>query len=450
MKIWFLTLGLVFGEINLIAQTSDTLSYPDVGKPMPELTIRNIKYFPKKEAHISDFKGKWLLLDFWNIQCEACIVSFPYVNEIQKKLGDRVQVMLVGIQDEGRYIEPMYTKFHDRLHLGMPCAFDSVLANRLDIYIAPHSILIDDKGIVQCITISFNLQDIQGFLDGNPPVLPQSYRRMHDTTDGTTEQYGFDHGKPFLINGNGGNDSDFLFRSVLSRWNRNLHRQVIPSSISQDIGSGKFQVLGAPLEWLYNYAYFGHSNWSFFDTGQYGKEYVHPQLEMKDSSKFKFSYKYSKNIYSYSLIMPASACTEQSMKKALQRDLETYFGFESGIETRNFPCWKLLARKGVKEKLSTRGKASYYKQLAFNAGFTAGNFPMQELINWIKSNQQEKIIIDETGITGNIDISLDCIPSDFDDLQNALRENGLDLVRSEIPMRVVLIRDKKDSISWMK
>lgn len=450
MKICLLIGAFSISTLGSLGQSVDTLSYPEVGKPMPQLTIRNIKYYSKKDANINEFEGKWLLLDFWNIQCSACIASFPYTNEIQKKLGDRVQVILVGIQDEDARIEPMYTKFHDRLHLVMPCAFDSVLANRLDIYIAPHSILIDDKGIVQCITSSFNVEDIQGFLAGKPPVLPKSYRRMNDTTPVMGEHYDFNASKPLLLNGNGGNDSVFLFRSVLSGWDRNLHRQYIPSRITEDIAGGKFQVLGAPLEWLYNFAYFGHSDWSYFDTLLYGRDYMHPVLEVSDSSRFKYSYKYSRNIYSYSLIMPAGDCTEQSIKRALQRDLETYFGFESAIETRNCPCWTLIAKKEAKSKLSTKTNVPFYKELAFRTSFTAGNYPMRNLVNWIRSNQEDKVILDETGISNNIDITMDCIPTNIDDLQNALHANGLELVRSEKPMRVVVIRDKRDSLSSMK
>jgi len=442
MKILFLTVALIICKIGLIAQTSDPFSYPEVGKPMPELTIHNIKYFFTKEARITDFRGKWLLLDFWDIHCGACIASFPYVNEIQKKLGDSVQVILVGIQDDKGLIEPLYAKYREKQHLLMPCAFDSVLANRLDIGFVPHSILIDDRGNVRCITPSLNVADIRGYLTGYPPALPASYRWMHAPKDLKKEHYDFDSEQPFLMNGNGGRDSAFLFRSILSTWDRNLQQQYTPPDFSKCISDGRFQVLGAPLEWLYNYAYFGQSDWYYQDTVQYGRDYPHPVLEIKDSSKFRFSRKYGRNMFSYSLIMPQSQCTERSMKRAIQRDLETYFGFESLIETRNCPCWKLIADKGAREKLRTKGEAPFSRQLIYGASFTAGNYPFRQLINWIRSRQYDKVIIDETDITDNIDITMDCIPTDLNDLQIALRSYGLELVPSTMPMRVVVIRDK--------
>jgi len=446
MKKLVLFLGFLVLIECLFGQTPDILSYPEVGKPMPDITIRNISYYPKKEASLKDFKGKWLLLDFWNIHCGACVASFPHVNVIQQKLADKIQIMLIGIQDEGGQIAPFYKKIKERQHLIMPCAFDSVLANRLDIYVAPHSILIDDKGIVQCITSSFSVLDIQGFLDGKAPILPKSYRRMHEDIYVKDEHYDFDSEQPFLVKGNGGEDTGFLFRSILSLWDHNLHRQYI-SEMGQDIRSGRFQVLGVPLEWLFNYAYFGRSDWGFIDTAFYGKYYVHPILEISDSSKFKYSFKYSRNIYSYSLIMPPEKCTIQSIKKALQRDLETYFGFQSRIEIRNCPCWKLVANKGAKEKLMTKGGAAYYKQLVFHASFVARNYPFKKLVDWIKSNQQDEIILDETDILGNVDISMDCIPTDMEDLKKSLHVNGLDLILSERPMYALVIRDEKEQIT---
>ena len=56
---------------------------------------------------------------------------------------------------------------------------------------------------------------------------------------------------------------------------------------------------------------------------QYGKFYPYPILEIKDSSKFNFSYKYSKNIYSYRLSLePDHIRTQGFMQAAMQRDLE--------------------------------------------------------------------------------------------------------------------------------
>jgi len=440
-----LFLGSMAWLSGICGQPSDPHSYPEVGQPMPDLTIRNIQYFPKKEASLREFRGKWLLLDFWDVHCGACVASFPVTNDIQTKLGDKVQVMLVGVQDEENKIQPLYAKFREKHHLVMPCAFDSMLTNRLDIGAVPHLVLIDDKGVVQCITSIMNAADIQGFLDGKPPVLPRSYRRAHDDNpemaDGPAK---YDFQKPFLVYGNGGRDTDYLFRSVLSAWSREKNEQFISNGgISDGPDKGVFQVLGAPLEWLFNYAYLGTYEVENSDTARYGKYCDKPILKIQDPSRFKFSFKTSSNLFSYSLTVPPSSATKELMEKAMQRDLETYFGYSAALEDQKCTYWKLVAKKDAKEGIHSKGGPGRMEGSAA-AGYNVQNYPFVELIKWLRLYNNGKIFLDETGIAPKerVDLNLDCIPSDLEEVAKSLQAYGLDLVKTEKFMKVVVIRDK--------
>jgi hypothetical protein len=51
--------------------------------------------------------------------------------------------------------------------------------------------------------------------------------------------------------------------------------------------------------------------------------------------------------------------------------------------------------------------------------------------------------VDETGIIGNIDISMNYLMSDFDEANKALNYNGLYLVRGLKEMKVLVIRDSR-------
>jgi len=430
--------------VTLIARTQEpnSLAYPEEGKPMPECLIQHIKYYPVRQAQLADFLGKWLLLDFWNVNCGACVLSFPRINEIQQQLGDRVQVMMVGIQDKQNRIQPMYAKFKEREHLVMPCAFDSALATRFDIYTAPHSILIDDRGIVRCVTTSFNVDDIRAFLRGHPPVMPKTYRRMNDDAPVVGTRYTFDANKPYLVNSNGGQETAFIFRSIFSAWSGAMQDVYFPSSISQDLLKGQFQVLGTPLEWLFNFEHFGRGIWNFEDTIFY-KVYNHAILEVHDSSKFKYSYKYNRNLYAYSLVFPKEMATESYVRSVLKKDLSAYWGLESTIETRDCAVWVLKASDLARQTLKTRGGPEQQNQIISHASFMARDSPFSKLLAWIRINQSDKIIFDDTGITGNIDITMDCIPTDIDDLISGLRKNGIELIKTTKPMRVVVIKDAK-------
>jgi hypothetical protein len=110
------------------------------------------------------------------------------------------------------------------------------------------------------------------------------------------------------------------------------------------------------------------------------------------------------------------------------------------IQTRILPCWKLVATKTARERLSTKGELQQYN--GDHAGFTLTNAPVKRLLKIIWGyHQLEPPFIDETGITGNIDITMDALMTNLDDIRNCLQKNGLSLVRSTMKMKVIVIRD---------
>src|SRR6185437_13958510 len=94
-----------------------------------------------------------------------------------------------------------------------------------------------------------------------------------------------DSKKPLLINGNGGNDTIFLFRSVLAKWNGILG--LSQRFISTEYYKARVQVIGQPLESLYVLAY-GDTLFSDPDLrgSSYGKLWPQPIIDVKDSDAF--------------------------------------------------------------------------------------------------------------------------------------------------------------------
>lgn len=320
--------------------------YPEVGKPCPDAALTDIRYFNKKKARIKDFRGKWLILDFWNRTCGACIASFPHMSELQKELGDKVQVMMVAIQDPDKQVDQIYSKYRAKQKLLMPCDFDSALANRFDILTTPYSILIDDKGFVRAITTTIHTKEMKAFLAGENPTLTKVYRMHEDepNTESVNKVTAFDPARPLMINGNGAADTNFLYRSVLSAWAPNTRFRPIVSVEAgmRELGGKGFQALGVRLTDLFFYAYLGLSGPSdrvaFHDK---------PVLEVKDTTLFAAE---TKNRFCYALNL-ASKTDIGRVLEIMQGELKNYFGYEASIETRRLPCLKLVAQPGAAEKL---------------------------------------------------------------------------------------------------
>jgi len=437
----------LFG-IGLVHATGDTL-YPEVGKRCPEFLLKNVTYYNKKEVTLADFKGKWLVLDFWNKYCSSCIASFPKVNAMQKEFGDNVQFMLVGIQDAEGKIRPMYEHLKEKLNLRLACAFDSTLSDHWGIITTPHILVIDDKGIVQARTFKVDSADIQKFLKGEHPVLsvvPFAAERKGVGVANIGEQrIPFNNRKPYMVEGNGSNtDSDFLFRSVLTKWNQAYQSTDNPMlvdirSVDPSYPKGMFQAIGASLEQLYLDAYFGRCFWLIEDTTFYGKYSKKINLQVADSSLFQFKPN-GENVFCYSLILPPERGTRENLQKAMQRDLETYFGFDVSIETQKIPSWRLIATEGAIAKLSTKGSPQSIEEIIPRVSLKFSNVPMRSLVRYLTQFSQD-VIIDDTGITQNIDITTDC--TDFNNMKAFLPKYGLKLISSEKEMKVIVIRDAK-------
>lgn len=55
-------------------------------------------------------KGKVVVLDFWASWCQPCAESFPIMDELQKKYGDRVVFIAVNVDDKVAKMEAFLKK----------------------------------------------------------------------------------------------------------------------------------------------------------------------------------------------------------------------------------------------------------------------------------------------------------------------------------------------------
>ena len=56
----------------------------------PNFTLKDLN---GKDVSLSDFKGKWVILDFWGSWCPWCIKGFPELKEAYEKYGERLEII---------------------------------------------------------------------------------------------------------------------------------------------------------------------------------------------------------------------------------------------------------------------------------------------------------------------------------------------------------------------
>ena len=50
--------------------------------------------------HLSDYKGKYIILDFWSRYCGPCLDAFPLLKEIAEKYKEKVVVISLSVDPE--------------------------------------------------------------------------------------------------------------------------------------------------------------------------------------------------------------------------------------------------------------------------------------------------------------------------------------------------------------
>lgn len=434
------------------AQPDQESNYPKIGKPCPEFVLKDVQYFAKKQVSLNDFQGKPLILDFFAVGCTSCFTSFPKINELQHQFNDKLQIILVG--KEHRFIRSSYERFREKYELKLPVVYDTIVFNQFKISGVPHVVWIDKNGIVKAVTSSsdVNKKNLELFIDG------KDFQFEDYSYDASKDRWSkFDYTKGFLINGNGGNDEYFIQRSLLAKWEKGMPA-FVATNIDRYVSAGlDLQVLGLPLTDLYRLAYFGEpSDWFTWDTLLYAKYHYSPILEVKDPAVFKPDKWADAEKFSYSQILPPEKRTATHMMEVMQRDLKNFFGYDVSIETRKMPYLKLVATDEAKIKLKTRGGKTDASNSVAGVNFT--NVPVSgtivkdggylvTLVHVISYNaylvSKDLPLIDETGIKGNIDISFEAVMTDWEDIKKALQKQGLDLVKGEKDMKVIVIRDAK-------
>jgi thiol-disulfide isomerase/thioredoxin len=441
-------------SILFLAQATAKESHPEIGKPVPDFTLENIGNYKKRRMTSEDFKGRFVILDFWSKTCVSCIQSFPKLNAIHKKFKDQIDLILVGTDEEG--IEGIFTTSKERLELDFAFTFNMPLYKSFVTIGVPHLVWIDDKGIIKAISSGRDLTtaNIEAFLRNEDFTFSD---QSHAKVESNKKDY--NRSKPFLVNRNGGEEYESIFRY------RSLITEYIPgtplidwpdiylfrrrrASVGIPDGNRSIYETCASLKELYRMAYTGYVQWSYKDS-IYSNVHGRIIFELSDSSLFNADRQNLTGLYWYSLVMPLEKATPAYVMERMQNDLRAYFGYYAKLETRRFPYLRVVASEKVKKLKTKGGKQELQSDYSM---FKATNIPLDLFFrdmfnfhnfhNYWDPNGAVPVIINEAGISENVDIDVKVISANWQDLVRVLNDLGFSLVRAEKDFKVLVISDK--------
>jgi len=109
----------------------------------PDFTVQD----SDRTVALRDFRGKVVILNFWATWCPPCIQEMPSLTTMQARLGDRVNVLAVSVDDDAE----AYNRFLREHNIGLLTVRDPERkTNRLygtDKF--PETYIIDRQGVLR-------------------------------------------------------------------------------------------------------------------------------------------------------------------------------------------------------------------------------------------------------------------------------------------------------------
>jgi cytochrome c biogenesis protein CcmG/thiol:disulfide interchange protein DsbE len=111
----------------------------------------------KTEIKLAEYRGKAVYIDFWASWCEPCRKSFPWMNEIQAKYGNKLKVIAINLDQDRAEAD----KFLKQNQPKFAIAFDPAgkTAEAYKVKAVPSSYLIDSQGKIVSSHAGFRSQD---------------------------------------------------------------------------------------------------------------------------------------------------------------------------------------------------------------------------------------------------------------------------------------------------
>ncbi|MFT3824402.1 MAG: TlpA disulfide reductase family protein [Chitinophagaceae bacterium] len=315
----------VYPKIQLLQTDIKQLAIGDI---VPDIVFQNLHNYKTITAKVSDFKGKILILDFWATWCGSCVAAIPQLESLQKDFLDKIQIILVN-SSEGKDTEASLISFFKKRTQNTPSTYPlPYLLEDIDIHklfprrFIPHYAWIKDNRLI-ALTDSKELtkDNLENAINNKSLQI----RMKKDELD-------FSVDAPFLVNNNGGNDSMFLYRSIISGY---------IDGIGSITGNNGLPSKGANRLFFYNTSIANILQFGYYDELPENKNLWLFEGSKEDSSllKTKIINKENeyKNLYCYELIIPTSPV--QKIREYVKADINKFFNLEVHPSVKKINCY---------------------------------------------------------------------------------------------------------------
>ena len=412
-----------------VYQNKEAIQEIHIGDKLPDfLLTKLINSKEKSKSLLSLTRNKLLIIDFFATWCVPCVRALPTLDKVQKMYREQLNVLAVT-NEPNATVKNFLIKNNTVNGVGLTIVTEDTHMQKMFPHIeVPHEVWVDRNGIVKAITSGEALteKNVSDFINGHLKELPVKKDMMD-----------FDTSLPLFVNGNGGDGNVFLSRSVLTT---SIKGADSPMKIELDSNRDvkRILVVNHSALQILNMAY---SQLQFMENS---KRLV---LETRDSTKIRTieqmsdQDEYYKYCYCYEYIALRPEKFNVVFKHMLE-DVNRYFSIYGSIVKRAIPCWVLVRTKPDDSLLRSSGGMQMY-----TAGGKFRNYQLSVFVSILNRFKDIEPVIDETNFSQPVDMDLNISHDvnqypDIEVIRNNLKKYGLDLIKQNRFVDLLVIKDK--------
>lgn len=396
-----------------------------IGGKVPDEIIPRVLNYKSSSFKLSDFKGKWVIIDFWATWCGACLNMRPTMQKLVTQFEDKLTFISVTYQSEAE-VKAFFDKQKAKIKTSIPeVVADALLQNWFPHRLLPHYVWIDPNGIVKAITgsESINEEQIRKMFVGNESGIKR--KRDFDRDFDFTKDF------PYYT----AQDSTIKVMQQSSLTGLMLG---VPSQTYSNFENNTYRMSVINL-----------SLWHLYRTAYSPSKYLSAkmiEMKVRDSSPIytllrgvELQEWMKTNAYCYQIVTPKENMS--NAYKLMQDDLARMFPqYKAELTQKNRPCWvlevagdtSLLRTKGEKPFIETNDKLLVLKNAKLSAMIT-------RLTKYYFQDNAPLFLQDD--LDRRVDIELHATLTSVNSLNNALKPYGLALVNRNRIQDVLVITD---------
>lgn len=414
-----------YGDTHRGGETrSDTLS---IGDQIPAgIEFSDVLKFDSDKLRLDDYRGKYVILNFWAPSCSQSTGFLVEMNELQKHYGDQLKILPITTFSEQR-VQEVVSAYPSLKHLITPMIVD---AQKMREYFPhsqlPHFVILDPSGKVAAITSQSDMtkENLDRMLRSNELV----FREKRDLRISIDRHAKLISESPQVENKN------IWFQSAMTGYIPGLG-----GSLVQDFnGLSHIRIINTSILNHFQLAYSGRDLVDYFgmnriETHGFGTEELHAVKVGQDALDWMEE---GTHVFGYELVAPPHLDPYGLMRE----DLKRYFPhIDAQVEVKTKTVYALIQQEG-RTYPKSRFKVESYKFSGRGISMEASR--LQGFVYHLNSSLLAKSpypIVNLTGIDYPIDLTLEANLSNIESLKEGLRKHGLDLIKREEDIPVLVL-----------